>query len=45
MSRGWYGRLILVACVLGLAAYLLYPSYVFYFEATPEAAPVRMPVT
>ncbi|MFC1611385.1 hypothetical protein ACFL6C_10520, partial [Myxococcota bacterium] len=36
MSRGWYGRLVLVAGVLGLASYLLYPSYVFYFEATAE---------
>jgi preprotein translocase subunit SecD len=36
MTRGWYGRLIIVAGVLALAAYLLYPSYVFYFEATQE---------
>ncbi len=36
MTRGWYGRLIVVAGVLTLAAYLLYPSYYFYFEATTE---------
>jgi preprotein translocase subunit SecD len=36
MDRGWYGRLILVVGVLGLAVWLLYPSYYFFTEATAE---------
>ncbi|MEE8410248.1 MAG: protein translocase subunit SecD [Myxococcota bacterium] len=36
MDRGWYGRLTIVLVVLGLAGYLLYPSYYFFFEATKE---------
>ncbi len=36
MDRGWWFRLVLVLGALGLSAYLLYPSYVFYTQATPE---------
>ncbi|MBI3178372.1 MAG: protein translocase subunit SecD, partial [Deltaproteobacteria bacterium] len=36
MSRGWYFRLLITLLVLGGGAYLLYPSYYFYFAATPE---------
>ncbi|OGQ79968.1 MAG: protein-export membrane protein SecD [Deltaproteobacteria bacterium RIFOXYA12_FULL_58_15] len=36
MTRGWYGRFALIAFVLGLAAYMLYPSYRFYFEASEQ---------
>lgn len=36
MNRAWYFRLIVVAGCCGLAAYLLYPSYFFYYRATEE---------
>ncbi len=36
MSRGWYLRFLIVMGVLSGGAYLLYPSYYFYFKATPE---------
>ncbi len=36
MTRNWYGRLVVVVGALLLAAYFLYPSYVYYFEASEE---------
>jgi len=36
MTRGWYGRFVVVIGVCILAAYLLYPSYVFHVQATDE---------
>jgi len=36
MDRGWYGRLLVVLGVCMVAVYLLYPSYYYYFEATPQ---------
>lgn len=34
MERGWYFRALLVLGVCGLALYLLYPSYYYYFQAS-----------
>ena len=31
MDRNWYTRFLVVAGVIALAAYALYPSYHFYF--------------
>jgi preprotein translocase subunit SecD len=36
MDRGWWFRLVIVLGAIGLSAYLLYPSYVYYTQATPE---------
>lgn len=36
MERGWYLRLLMVVSVITLAVYLIYPSYLFYFEASEE---------
>lgn len=36
MDRGWYLKLVMVLGVLGLAAYLIFPSYYYYAEATEE---------
>src|SRR5690349_12588082 len=36
MDRGWYFRLFLVLGSLAVSLYLLYPSYYYYFKATPE---------
>lgn len=36
MSRSWYVRCGLIVAVLIVTAYLIYPSYFFYFEATQE---------
>lgn len=36
MERGWSFRLTMLLGLCALAVYLLYPSYVFYFRATPE---------
>ena len=55
MDRAWYVRLFGVLLVCGLAVYLLYPSYYFYFNASREqrddyeafcnALPVGIPCT
>jgi preprotein translocase subunit SecD len=36
MDRNWYTRFLVVAGVIALAAYALYPSYHFYYQATEE---------
>ena len=33
MDRGWYFRLMIVLGVCGLGAYLIYPSYVYFYQA------------
>ncbi|RYE94794.1 MAG: hypothetical protein EOO77_43800, partial [Oxalobacteraceae bacterium] len=36
MDRGWTLRLTMLLGLCALAVYLLYPSYVYYYKATPE---------
>jgi preprotein translocase subunit SecD len=36
MERSWYFRLTILLGLCGLAIYLLYPSYFFYFRASEE---------
>src|SRR4051794_12599547 len=36
MNREWYYRLFLVLGLCAMAAYLLYPSYYYFFKATDE---------
>jgi preprotein translocase subunit SecD len=36
MTRGWYLKTLLVVGLCALAAYLLYPSYYFYYKATEQ---------
>ena len=36
MNRTWYMRFFLTLVLVGLSAYLLYPSYYYYYRATPE---------
>jgi preprotein translocase subunit SecD len=36
MDRGWYTRLALVVICIGLAGYVLYPSYFYFTQATQE---------
>ncbi len=36
MDRSWYVRLLITVGVVGLAGYMIYPSYFFYAEASPE---------
>ncbi|MEM6531449.1 MAG: protein translocase subunit SecD [Myxococcota bacterium] len=36
MDRGWYLRLLLTIGMVGLAAYLIYPSYHFYADFSPR---------
>ena len=35
MENGWYSRLALVTGFVALAGYFLYPSYYYFYEATP----------
>lgn len=36
MNRAWYLRFSILVALVGLAIYALYPSYYFFFKATPE---------
>lgn len=36
MDRGWYMRLLLTVGVVGLAAFMIYPSYYYYTDFAPR---------